>query len=141
MQSLNLNHGSTRDTEGRHLATSSGGYGSANTFTNPVQRGRQDLVNSQPKTGLVDQSVSGGPIGQEIDDAKQGSDELSRRQFTHEAERDFDRRNVAASLNPYGENPDNRREAEEMLASRYADSRSRQYESGATRGNDGDVSA
>ncbi|EPS94509.1 hypothetical protein FOMPIDRAFT_1033316 [Fomitopsis schrenkii] len=123
-------------------STSSGGYGSADTFTEPLQRGRQDVVNSQSKTGLIGQSVTGGgPIGQEIDDAKQGRDGSSRQHFAHEAERDFDRGNGTVGLNPYGENPDSTREAGEMLASRYAESRGRQYESGAARENDSDVGA
>ncbi|KAH9838748.1 uncharacterized protein C8Q71DRAFT_856675 [Rhodofomes roseus] len=122
-------------------STSTGGYGSANTFSDPVQRGRQDLVNNESETGLVDQSLSGGPIGQEIDDAKQGRDEASRKDFTHEAERDFDRGNGSAGLNPYGQNPDSRGEATEMLASRYADSRGKHFESGAAGGNDADIGA
>ncbi|KZT65889.1 hypothetical protein DAEQUDRAFT_730932 [Daedalea quercina L-15889] len=122
-------------------STSSGGYGSANAFSDPAQRGRQDLVNNQSETGLVDQSLNGGPIGREIEDAKQGRDEASRRQFAHEAARDFDRQNGAAGLNPYGQNPDSRDEVGEMLASRFADSREKQFESGALEGNDADVGA
>lgn len=128
-------------TECRNSATASGGYGSADTFTDPVQRGQGDLMNSKSNTGLIDQSVNGGPIGQEIDDANQGHDEHSRRQFIHEAERDFDRGNVALGLNPCEDNPNSRREAAEMSGSQYADSKSQLYESGAARGNDGDVGA
>ncbi|KAI0723708.1 hypothetical protein C8Q72DRAFT_858440 [Fomitopsis betulina] len=117
-------------------STSSGGYGSADTFTDPVQRGRQDVANSQWKSSLVDQS-----IGQEINDANQGSDKSSRQHFAHEAGRDFDRKNIAIGLNPYNENSDSGKEAREMLASRYADSRDKQYESGAAKGNDCDVGA
>lgn len=109
--------------------TSSGGYSSQDTWSNAAQRG-----------SLVDQSVNGGPIGQELQDAKQGEDTAARQDFRHEAERDFDRQG-AQGLNPYGRNVDSRKEAEEMLASRYRDARGKHYESGPAASNDGDVGA
>ncbi|PCH33072.1 hypothetical protein WOLCODRAFT_147179 [Wolfiporia cocos MD-104 SS10] len=121
-------------------STSSGGYGSRDTFSDPVQRGRQDIVNNSSQIGLVNQSVNGGPIGGELQDAQQGQDESSRREYRHEVDRDFDRRG-SQGLNPYGVNIDSKEEAGEMLASQYADARSRQFESGPARGNDGDVGA
>ena len=85
--------------------------------------------------GLIDQSLDGGPIGREIQDAKQGSDAHTRAQFAHEARRDFD------ALNPYGRNPDSKGEMDQRLASAYADQRGRQYEGSGAAGNDGDVGA
>ena len=57
----------------------------------------------------------------ELQDAKQGVDERTREQFSHEARRDFD------ALNPYGRNPDSTDEMGERLASAYADKRGQKY--------------
>lgn len=62
--------------------------------------------------GLLDQSVSGGQIGKEVQDAKQGKDTTSREIFREEAERDFARE---GGLTPYGRNPDNREEVKDTL--------------------------
>lgn len=61
----------------------------------------------------------------------QGKDASTQEAFAREAKRDF---GVESSqgLNPYGQNPDGRQKAGEMLASRYADSRGRDYETGAS---------
>ncbi|KAI0688692.1 hypothetical protein C8T65DRAFT_674082 [Cerioporus squamosus] len=115
------------------IATSEGGYGSANTFS--PQNQRHADTQSSP-TGLVDQSVDGGPLRSELQDAKQGADQRSREQFSHEARRDFD-----ATMNPYGRNPDSKEEMGERLASAYADRRGQQYEGSGAAGNDGDVGA
>ncbi|EKM57839.1 uncharacterized protein PHACADRAFT_251712 [Phanerochaete carnosa HHB-10118-sp] len=106
-------------------ATSSGGYGSSqNPFADTKQRGRPE----DSSGGLIDQSVSGGPIGDEIQDAKQGKDASTREEFAREAKRDF---GVEGSqgLSSYGKHPDNRNEAG---ASQYADMRGRDFETGAS---------
>ncbi|OCH86165.1 hypothetical protein OBBRIDRAFT_783688 [Obba rivulosa] len=152
--SANLPPGSNIDYRTANYAlpgdsTSSGGYGSAkNPYSPAAQRGRMNtsqagyntgLINQSTiggptgqqssqagsNTGLIDQSTTGGSIGQELDDAKQGRDAESRQKFQHEAQRDF-----AQGLNPYGRNPDNTGQAEEMLADKYNDARGRQFESG-----------
>lgn len=71
----------------------------------------------------------------ELQDAKQGVDERTREQFSHEARRDFD------ALNPYGRNPDSTGEMGERLASAYADKRGQKYESSGAAGNDSDIGA
>ncbi|RDX41834.1 hypothetical protein OH76DRAFT_1411747 [Lentinus brumalis] len=114
-------------------ATSEGGYGSANPFSPQNQRHADP---QPPKNGLVDQSLDGGALGSELQDAKQGTDQRSREQFTHEARRDFD-----GALDPYGRNPDSKEEMGERLASAYADKRGQQYESSGAAGNDSDVGA
>ena len=95
-------------------ATSSGGY-------------RSGPPEEQPN--LIEQSPSGGPIGDELDDARQGRD--SGRTLLREGE-----------LNPYeGDSLESRAQAEQRLASDYRDRRNDQYESSAARGNDGDIGA
>lgn len=91
----------------------------------------------------MDQSTNGGPIGEELQDAKQGEDDTARREFKHEAERDFAKHSASGpqGLNPYGRNVDSRSEASDLLASGYSDMRGRQYESGPAASNDGDVGA
>ena len=81
--------------------------------------------------GLIDQSLSGGPVKDEIQDTVQGEDAESRREYAREAQRDF---GVEGSqgMNPYGKNPDTRQEANEMLASSYSDARGRDFETGAS---------
>ena len=126
-------------------ATSEGGYGAPNAFSAQNQRRADVAQQSQSQSdseqfspsnhGLIDQSLDGGPLNREIQDAKQGSDGRTRAQFAHEARRDFD------ALNPYGRNPDSKEEAGERLASAYADQRGRQYEGSGAAGNDGDVGA
>ena len=39
--------------------------------------------------GLMDQSTSGIPLSNKIEDASQGQDEFARQQFKHEVQRDF----------------------------------------------------
>ncbi|KAG9225199.1 hypothetical protein CCMSSC00406_0007030 [Pleurotus cornucopiae] len=77
--------------------TSSGGYGSANVWSDRVQRGNPDdstinsdspITESQPSGGLIDQSLNGTSLKSGVADAKQGVDEDTRR--------DID------PLNPYG---------------------------------------
>lgn len=92
-----------------------------------MQRGRTE----DSSGSLIDQSLSGGPIGQEIQDGAQGKDAESRRDYAHEAQRDFNVEN-RQGLNPYGKNPDNKQEASEMLASAYSDARKRDFETGAS---------
>ncbi|TFY60584.1 hypothetical protein EVG20_g7367 [Dentipellis fragilis] len=76
-------------------------------------------------SGLLDQSPSGGSLGKHVEDAKQGRDECAREQ-----------------LNPYsGSSLEGREEAGEALASRYADARGRNRESGGVSANDEDVGA
>lgn len=109
-------------------ATSSGGYGSSqNPYSDTKQRGRPE----DSSGGLIDQSVTGGPIGEQIQDAKQGKDASTREEFAREAKRDF---GVEGSkgLNPYGEHPDTRKKASDMLASQYTDMRGRDFETGAS---------
>ncbi|KAI0951482.1 hypothetical protein AcW1_008516 [Taiwanofungus camphoratus] len=126
--------------ENPNLATSSGGYGARaqDAWSNTAQRGHPD-VRGSPRTNLVDQSPSGGSLGQEMQDAQQGQDDRARRQFAHEAGRDFGQ--GAQGLNPYGRNVDSKAEAAGFLASGYSDQRMNQFESGAAKGNDEDVGA
>ncbi|TBU27548.1 hypothetical protein BD311DRAFT_665104 [Dichomitus squalens] len=112
--------------------TSEGGYGSSGTFS-PASQRRADPSRPSNDTGLITQSLDGGPLASELQDAKQGTDPRTRAAFDHDAKRDFD------PLNPYGRNPDSKEETADRLASAYADPRRRQFESGAARGNDGDV--
>ncbi|KAI0781754.1 hypothetical protein C8Q75DRAFT_869956 [Abortiporus biennis] len=132
--------------------TAEGGYGSpVNSWSDLSQRGRPDKTtsssNSLPNNssnsstsnhGLIDQSTNGGPIGNEINDAIQGEDEFSREEYEHEVERDFAAKSPVGGghdhhehmhdgLNPYGRNPDNEKEASDMLASQFVDSRNREY--------------
>ena len=110
------------------LATSSGGYGSSkNVWSEKVQRGHAD---DEPENtaGLIDQSTTGGPIGNELQDAKQGMDGQAREKYAHEMKRDFGRENRPEGLNPYGKHSDSKRDAEDMLTSRYVDTRGRDYE-------------
>ncbi|KAI0648625.1 hypothetical protein C8Q79DRAFT_1007216 [Trametes meyenii] len=144
------NYGSERPTE-RDLAyqtgnyppandtTSEGGYGSSsNTFSPQSQR------HADPSTGLIDQSLDGGPLGRELQDAKQGGDMRAREQFAHEVRRDFAPSSVSVStqeshgLNPYGRNPDSLGEAGEQLAAGYADQKERRFEGGGAAGIDSD---
>ena len=76
--------------------------------------------NSNSNRGLIDQSLSGGPIGYEIQDAKQGVDERARETFGREVKRDFGHE---SGLNPYGRSPDSRKEAEDMLVQGFRESR------------------
>ncbi|KAI0327060.1 hypothetical protein GY45DRAFT_1373461 [Cubamyces sp. BRFM 1775] len=145
--------------------TSEGGYGSPEVFTPQSQR-RADFFQSHPQyqsqrpssqpdsssnssdaAGLIDQSVDGGPLARELQDAAQGADRGTREQYAHEAKRDFapsaasGARTGAQGLNPYGRNPDSTQEAGERLAAGYADQRGRQFESGAARSGEGDPGA
>ncbi|KAI0346204.1 hypothetical protein BDW22DRAFT_1425721 [Trametopsis cervina] len=110
-------------------STASGGYGSTpeNTWSSKAQRGSNEA-------GLIDQSVNGGLVGDEIQDAVQGQDASTREQFAHDAKRDFGTEGGGIGLNPYGRNPDSRKETEDLLASKYTDARGRDYEGGASAG-------
>ncbi|KAI0667986.1 hypothetical protein C8Q78DRAFT_1081847 [Trametes maxima] len=117
--------------------TSEGGYGSSsNTFSPQSQR------HADPSAGLIDQSLDGGPLGRELQDAKQGADAGTREQFAHEARRDFAPASASASaqgsqgLNPYGRNPDSLEEAGQRLPAGYANQRKRQSESGGAATNE-----
>ncbi|KAI0090192.1 hypothetical protein BDY19DRAFT_938953 [Irpex rosettiformis] len=107
-------------------STASGGYGAApeRAWSTQAQRG-SDV--STPT--LIDQSPTGGPISKEIHDAVQGKDASAREQFAHEKKRDFGAETGHAGLNPYGRSPDTRKEAEEMLASKFS---GREYEGGTS---------
>ncbi|KAI0636342.1 hypothetical protein C8Q77DRAFT_1216730 [Trametes polyzona] len=118
--------------------TSEGGYGSSNTFSPQAQR-HADTQQQPPANGLIDQSLDGGPLARELQDATQGADTRTREQFAHEARRDFGQ--GSEGLNPYGRNPDSVQEAGERLAGAYADQRGRQFESGGAASNDGDPGA
>ncbi|TCD68280.1 hypothetical protein EIP91_011246 [Steccherinum ochraceum] len=123
-------------------STASGGYSSSgNVWSDKAQRGRADIErNDGPATGLLGQSVNGISVMNELEDAKQGRDEGTRREFQHEARRDFGQQ--GAGLNPYGaDSLETKREAGEMLESKIHDARSRQYESGGAASVDGDVGA
>ena len=96
---------------------------------------------SPANSGLISQSLDGGPLEREVRDAKQGADVRAREAFAHEAERDFAKAPAGEGLNPYGRNPDSTGEMGERLASAYADQRGRQYEGSGAAGNDGDVGA
>ena len=98
-------------------------------WSDNVQRGRADKE-PENSAGLIDQSTTGGPIGKELQDAQQGMDAETREEYSHEMKRDFGRENRPEGLNPYGNHPDNNTEAADMLASRYADARGRDYEGG-----------
>ncbi|CCL99915.1 uncharacterized protein FIBRA_01940 [Fibroporia radiculosa] len=123
--------------------TSSGGYSSRNTWTNRSQRGHLENMSGSAEAGLLDQSVTGGPIGDEIEDAKQGQDELSRKNFHHEAIRDFGGPSIGITegLNPYGRNIDSKDEAAQMLSSSHNDARGRRFESEPAASNDADAGA
>ena len=58
--------------------------------------------------------MNGGPIGDEIQDAKQGRDERAREVYDDEVKRSF---SGEVGLSPYGRNLDNE-EAEEILGLR-----------------------
>jgi hypothetical protein len=91
-------------------ATSSGGY-----------RG-----GAEEQPNLIDQSPSGGPIGEQQQDARQGSERATVR---------------PGELDPYaGDSLETRRQAEEHLASGYRDARGREYD-GSGAGLEGDPSA
>lgn len=131
---MSLRH-STKTTP---VATSSGGYGSSqNPYSPASQRGRADPSQPNSDAGLIDQSTSGGPIGKELDDAKQGRDGEARRNFEHEVQRDF--AHGSQGLNPYGKHVDNREQAGNMLADKYNDARGKQFESGGAASLEGDA--
>lgn len=117
-------------------ATSSGGYGSADTFAPHSQR-HADPTPTSSDTGLIDQSLDGGPVGRELQDAKQGADPRAREAFAHEARRDF----APGSQGQYAESAETRGEAGEKLAAGYADQPGRQYEGGGAASGEGDQGA
>ncbi|EIW58052.1 uncharacterized protein TRAVEDRAFT_21468 [Trametes versicolor FP-101664 SS1] len=117
--------------------TSSGGYGSADTFAPHSQRHADPTPASSNSNGLIDQSLDGGPVGRELQDAKQGADPRAREAFAHEARRDF----APGSQGQYGESVQSREEAGEKLATGYADQRGRQYEGGGAASGEGDQGA
>ena len=98
-------------------------------WSNQVQRGR---VDKEPDNtaGLIDQSTTGVPVRDELQDAKQGMDPDTREQYAQEAKRDFGREN--GGPNPYEEHAYSRRGAEDSLASQYAEARGRDYEGGTS---------
>ncbi|TFK47885.1 hypothetical protein OE88DRAFT_1665576 [Heliocybe sulcata] len=107
-------------------STSSGGWGSSsNPHSAASQRGHPEKADNY---GLVDQSIQGGP-GRQEQDAQQGVDRSSRREYEHEQ---------SQGLNPYGASSmDSRRAGDEALASKYRGSRdTNEYETGATMEND-----
>ncbi|KIP11052.1 hypothetical protein PHLGIDRAFT_33597 [Phlebiopsis gigantea 11061_1 CR5-6] len=109
-------------------STSSGGYGSSkNVYADSTQRGRTD----DSSAGLTGRSTTGVFVGDGTQDAMQGKDAESRREYAREAERDFGVESNQG-LNPYGKNPDSKQEASEMLASGYSDARGRDYETGVS---------
>ncbi|THH28755.1 hypothetical protein EUX98_g5451 [Antrodiella citrinella] len=118
---LNENTGNYPSPENTTL---SGGYGSPPTkvWSDKSQRGRGGV--DDDNTGLIGQSVHGVFSG-EMQDAKQGRDEGTRTEFEREAQRNG---------HGVGDSAESRQEAEQMLASQYHDSRSRQYESGGVEG-------
>ena len=73
-------------------------------------------------------------MGDEIQDAVQGRDASTRESFAHESKRDFGVESGSAGLNPYGRNPDGRKETGDLLAAKYTDARGRDYEGGASAG-------
>jgi hypothetical protein len=95
-----------------------------------AQRDQKDPAWGQ--TGLVDQSVNGGPVGDELEDARQGEDEGTRNDYQSSGNAS------SKGLNPYGESFDSRKEAAEKLASQYAAKRAEGFEHGAGRSNDQD---
>ncbi|KAI1786579.1 hypothetical protein LXA43DRAFT_1099048 [Ganoderma leucocontextum] len=121
------------------------GHGAApNTFSPLNQRPPNEVQETgpapfNPEFGLIDQSLDGGPLSSELQDAQQGSDTRSREAFAHAAQRDFAALN--STLTPHGRNPDSGAGAEtgERLASAYADARGRQFESGTAGGDGEDV--
>ncbi|CAL1715919.1 unnamed protein product [Somion occarium] len=111
----------TKNYPSEHDSTSEGGYGSpTNSWSPRAQRGHPGSSDDN-SSGLLSQSV--------MQDAKQGRDESSRRQFGHEAQRDFAAKDVHAGFDPYGRNPDSKEEVSQMLASSYRERREQKYES------------
>ncbi|KAH8108014.1 hypothetical protein BXZ70DRAFT_903410 [Cristinia sonorae] len=106
-------------------STSSGGYGSpTNIWSDRAQRGRAEDTSNN---GLIDQSTNGSSLSGKVEDAKQGQDEWTRRDFDHESKRDFSvgtGKERAAALDPYGADSfESKKEAEDMLAKRYREAR------------------
>ncbi|THH09285.1 hypothetical protein EW145_g2134 [Phellinidium pouzarii] len=90
--------------------TSEGGYG-GQAFAPVAQR------------GLIDQTTDGQPLGDKLQDAKQGVDETSHKRYK------ADQQHQGQGLNPYeSETFENRDEAAARLSSSITDSRARQYE-------------
>ncbi|KAH8119215.1 hypothetical protein DFH11DRAFT_1540069 [Phellopilus nigrolimitatus] len=103
--------------------TSEGGYG-GQSFAPVAQR------------GLIDQTTDGQPLGNELQDAVQGTDEPSQRQYKAEQKRQ------GQGLNPYGgDSFENREDAGARIASSVADTRARKFESGPAASNDQDAGA
>ncbi|OAX34281.1 hypothetical protein K503DRAFT_747646 [Rhizopogon vinicolor AM-OR11-026] len=98
--------------------TSSGGYGSADSFSPAAQRGsllplmdETSAPRGGPKTA-ISQSTTGTDLTSELEDAKQGTDEPSRREMHEHGE--------WADLNPYGQSTfESREEAKRGLGERY----------------------
>ncbi|KAJ8692123.1 hypothetical protein PTI98_009461 [Pleurotus ostreatus] len=96
--------------------TSSGGYGSANVWSDRVPRANPDsntnsnpvITESQPFGGLIDQSLNGTSLKSGLADAKQGVDKDTRR--------DID------PLNPYGKSSlDSSFDARQHLTDAFVD--------------------
>ncbi|KAF4579961.1 hypothetical protein EYR36_001781 [Pleurotus pulmonarius] len=92
-------------------ATSSGGYGSAEVWSNRAQRGSAEsaMTGNQTSGGLIDQALNSTNLKSELVDAKQGVDEDTRREVE--------------PLNPYGKSSlDSNFDARQHLADAFSNS-------------------
>lgn len=102
-----------------YAATSSGGYGAANSFSPAAQRGiplplmdETSAPRGGPKTA-ISQSTTGTDLTSELQDAKQGIDHASRREMREHGE-------WAPGLNPYGQSTfESHEEVQRELGERY----------------------
>ncbi|EJD06335.1 uncharacterized protein FOMMEDRAFT_165176 [Fomitiporia mediterranea MF3/22] len=96
--------------------TSEGGYGGqgVQAFASVSQR------------GLVDQTTDGQPLGNELEDAYQGTDEVASRKFREE--QSGNQPGAQPALNPYGDSLETRGEAKERLTQGATDMRARTYQ-------------
>lgn len=103
-----------------YAATSSGGYGSVNSFSPVAQRGIPPLPlmdeTSAPRGGsktAISQSTTGTDLTSELQDAQQGIDHASRREMREHGE-------WGPGLNPYGQSTfESHEEARRELGKRY----------------------
>ncbi|KAJ8503512.1 hypothetical protein ONZ45_g10799 [Pleurotus djamor] len=87
--------------------TSSGGYGNVNVWSDKIQRGNTDTAQiAEQRSGLIDQSLNGTNLKNEVQDAKQGADVDTRRE----------------GLNLYGKSLDSSSEGQNHLASVHKES-------------------
>ncbi|KAF4596866.1 hypothetical protein EYR40_007442 [Pleurotus pulmonarius] len=92
-----------------HDTTSDGGYGSAEVWSDGVQRGNAEsaMTGNQTSSGLIDQSLNGTNLKSELADAKQGVDEDTRREME--------------PLSPYGKSSlDSNSDARQHLADAFS---------------------